>query len=304
MSISLRHLREKYDHGVNIMAYLRETLGVTANTPEIVLQSYDLQAGSYVQGFFTSEDNSPGKIYRREVAEILSRYPAESVMEAGIGEATTLYHTASKFPSTTKLFGFDISWSRVAVARAFLHHQQIANAEVGTGDLFSIPLPESSIDLVYTSHSIEPNGGREKDALRELHRVTRRWLILFEPSSELGSEETKRRIEAHGYCRDLVRHAEELGFVVREHRLVEHPARPDNQTGMIVIEKTAAEGNPSVWACPCCKQPLAHVKSHLYCQECLSIYPLIDAVPCLLPQNRIIATRFTDSAAELLNIVS
>lgn len=293
--ISLRQLREKYAQGVNIMAYLRETLGVHANTPEIVLQSYDLQAGSYVAGFDDSPEDSPGKVYRREVASILSHYPAESVLEAGIGEATTLFYTAKQFPQTTQLFGFDISWSRLAVARTFLHERGINNASLATGDLFSIPLPDSSIDLVYTSHSIEPNGGREEEAIRELYRVTRRWLVLIEPSSELGSEATRQRIDQHGYCRDLVLHAQSLGLSIEDHRLLECSARAENQSALIAIKKSVpiSDVDPR-WACPICRTVLEEVKGHFYCGECLSVYPQLDGIPCLLGRNSVLASRYND----------
>lgn len=292
--ISLRQLREKYAQGVNIMAYLRETLGVQANTPEIVLQSYDLQAGSYVEGFDDYPEDSPGKVYRREVASILSRYPAESVLEAGIGEATTLFYTAQQF-SSAQLFGFDISWSRLAVAREFLQERFVQNVALATGDLFSIPLPDDSVDLVYTSHSIEPNGGREVEAIRELYRVSRRWLVLIEPSSELGGEATRRRIDQHGYCRDLVLHAQSLGLSVAEHRLLECSARAENQSALIVIKKSAPASNVEPrWACPICRTVLEEVKGHFYCGECLSVYPQLDGIPCLLGRNSIMASRYKD----------
>ncbi|CAN5789361.1 hypothetical protein BH09VER1_BH09VER1_18750 [soil metagenome] len=293
-TISLRQLREKYAQGVNIMAYLRETLGVSANTPEIVLQSYDLQAGSYVAGFDDYPEDSPGKVYRREVASILANFPADSVMEAGIGEATTLFYTARQFPSA-RLFGFDISWSRLAVAREFLRERFVRNVALATGDLFSIPLPDSSVDLVYTSHSIEPNGGREVEAIRELYRVARRWLVLIEPSSELGGEASQRRIDQHGYCRDLVLHAQSLGLSIAEHRLLDCSARAENQSALIVIKKSvpSADAEPR-WACPACRTVLEEVKGHLYCGECLSVYPQLDGIPCLLRGNSVIASRYKE----------
>jgi ubiquinone/menaquinone biosynthesis C-methylase UbiE len=34
-------------------------------------------------------------------------------------------------------------------------------ADLVVADLFHIPFADNSVDVVYTSHSLEPNGGRE-----------------------------------------------------------------------------------------------------------------------------------------------
>ena len=44
-----------------------------------------------------------------------------------------------------------------------------------------IGLKSNSVDIIYTNHSLEPNGGREEVILKELLRVTNKYLILFEP---------------------------------------------------------------------------------------------------------------------------
>ena len=105
-------------------------------------------------------------------------------------------------------------------------------ANLFAGDLTEIPIQDSAVEVVYTSHSIEPNRGREKQILAELYRVTRRYLVLLEPSNELGTQETRRHIEEHKYCLDLGRHVRELGFDVIEHRLFEHVRNPVNQTAL------------------------------------------------------------------------
>ena len=61
------------------------------------------------------------------------------------------------------------------------------------GDLLHIPLCSNSIDVVITSHAIEPNGGKETKILKELLRVCKKHLILFEPSYENNSIEGKKK---------------------------------------------------------------------------------------------------------------
>lgn len=64
--------------------------------------------------------------------------------------------------------GFDISYSRIRHGNPHLHNEGINNAILFVGDLFKSALEDNSIDIVYTNHLLEPNGGHEKEALEEL----------------------------------------------------------------------------------------------------------------------------------------
>ena len=46
MTTTARQLKELYEQGRNISAFLRTEMGVAYNTPEIIEISYDLQTGS------------------------------------------------------------------------------------------------------------------------------------------------------------------------------------------------------------------------------------------------------------------
>ena len=50
---------------------------------------------------------------------------------------------------------------------------------------------------------MEPNGGREKEALLELSRIARKYLVLIEPAYEYASEKGKERMDLHGYVKNL-----------------------------------------------------------------------------------------------------
>ena len=167
------------------------------------------------------------------------------------------------------------------------------------GDLFSIPLVESSIDVVYTSHTIEPNAGKEKEALAELVRVARKYVILLEPAYELAGAEAQARMEKHGYIRRLHAAAEELGLHILEYRLFDLCSNPLNPTGLMVIkldkEVTTPHPQTPPIMCPISKTPLIHKKGHAFTKEGLLVYPIIDGVPCLLSENAVIATHYLDN---------
>jgi ubiquinone/menaquinone biosynthesis C-methylase UbiE/uncharacterized protein YbaR (Trm112 family) len=297
-SPTLKELKDLYDRNVNVMQFLRERESSQGNSLESILASYDLQAGSYVQRMNDPNQAAFVKKFTGAIARILDGYAPASVMEAGVGEATTLAHVVAHMrrPPAHAL-GFDVSWSRVAVAREYA-------ATCGTspvlflGDLAQIPLETDAVEVVYTSYSIEPNRGREKQILAELFRVARRYLILIEPSNELGGEETRRHIEEHQYCRDLYRHACELGFQVIEHRRFEHVFKPYNETALMIIAKRpdAAAYTGTFFGCPACKGALVLHQGNYFCAECLLVYPVVAGVPCLLRPHGIVATRYLEKA--------
>lgn len=115
---------------------------------------------------------------------------------------------------TSHALGLDISWSRCTEGQSWLSEKEVA-ARLFVADLFNIPLEDESVDVIFTSHSIEPNGGREEDALRELMRVARRAVVLIEPIYELANADAQSHMRSHGYVRGLKETAERLGAKVK-----------------------------------------------------------------------------------------
>ncbi|HEX6911933.1 MAG TPA: methyltransferase domain-containing protein [Longimicrobium sp.] len=301
--LSVQDIKGTYERGGNVMALFRELEGADHNSLRAIQTSYDLQAGSYIRRL----ERDPAyddlmERYTASVARLLDGLGPASLMEAGVGEATILGKVVTKLarrPET--VLGFDISWSRVAYGRRHARGRGL-RPHLFLGDLSRIPLEDGSVDVVYTSHSIEPNRGREREMITELHRVARRWLVLLEPSNELGSEETRAHIEKHRYCTDLGRHARELGLDVVEHRLFDFCHAAHNQTALLVIRKgggdaAPAEGGPR-YACPHCRGPLTHAKGNYYCPADLTVFPVVDGVPCLLAGHGILASKYLEDFGE------
>lgn len=289
-------LRELYRRNVNIMAKFRELTGSDENSVEAILFSYDLQSGSYTQALEDAGHRERLDRYTSEIASVLAPLAAGSLLEAGVGEATTLCPVVSKLPQEPAVVaGFDISWSRLSFARKNAAAAGLDRARFFTGDLFHAPIREGSFDVVYTAHTIEPNHGRERAALLELGRITREWLVLFEPSYELGNEATRARIEAHGYCRDLPRIAQELGFEIVEHRLLASPMKTENHTALLLLRKPRGTASPdAAHACPLCREALAEIRAQWFCENCGIVFPVLDGIPCLLPANGIVASKFAE----------
>ncbi|RZM83059.1 methyltransferase domain-containing protein [Leptolyngbya iicbica LK] len=294
-----RELKELYLQGQNIMALLRKNATTNGNTEEIIEVSYDLQAGSYVSALSEPSIAEHKQNYGAAIAqEMLTRCHPTSILEAGVGEATTLAEVVKNLPSETKAYGFDLCWSRLAYGKLWLDKNKIADTTLCTGSLFQIPFSTNSIDVVYTSHSIEPNGGFEQPILQELYRVAKKYLILLEPGYELASAAAKARMDSHRYCKNLVKTAENLGYSVIKHELFPLTANPLNPTAITVIQKTPISESEkdveSVLACPKTGATLQQFGEVLFSPEALCVYPIISGIPCLRAENAIVASYYPE----------
>ena len=157
------------------------------------------------------------------------------MLEVGAGEATTLAGVLAELSGVRQAYGFDISWSRINVANEWLREQSQV-AELFVGDLLNIPLADNSIDVIYSSHSLEPNGGREEEAIAECLRVARRSVVLIEPLYELASQEAQTRMRHHGYVRGLRKQQNDCAEVIAW-RLLDYVPTPLNPSGVLVFVK-------------------------------------------------------------------
>jgi SAM-dependent methyltransferase len=290
----LREARESYARGENVMALFRSLGGTERNSAESVLVSYDLQSGSYRKLVDDPEFRSRHDDYTAAMAAVLDELDFGSVLDAGTGEATALMSVLSKLRHGPDVVaGCDLAWSRVAHGRAHARgFPGVKAPELFVGDLFALPVADGAFDLVFTSHALEPNGGREREAIAELARVSRRWLVLFEPSYELGGDDTRRHVETHGYVRGLPAVAGELGLGIVRHELITSVSA-HNRTAALVLRKPDESPARAGWlGCPRCGEPLREVHDQLFCAAEGLVYPVLDGIPCLDPRNAIVASAF------------
>lgn len=287
-------MRAAYARGDNAMAYARELLGASGNSADATLVAYDLQTGNYVaKALRNLEENQR---WGAQLATYLAGGlpPGGSLLEVGVGEATTLTSvTAALSPTPGRLHGLDLSWSRCVEGRAWLERGGV-EAELVVGDLFALPFADDSVDVVYTAHSLEPNGGREREALTELLRVARHRLVLCEPIYELGSPEAQARMRSHGYVRDLAATLASLGAPPSVCRLLPDSPKPLNPSGVIVVDKrppAAAAESMQAWRCPLTHTPLSRREDVFVSDSTGIAYPVLRGIPLLRPEHAVVASR-------------
>ena len=296
----VRELLALYRAGKNITEHLRAVEGAATNSETAILYAYDLQAGSYVRalddpGYAAGKRAAAGRI-----AEVLAPLRIDSMLDAGTGEATTLAELLPRLARPPgRVLAFDLSLSRLLFARRFLDARDLARVELFTAALENIPLADAAVDLVLTVHVCEPNGGREREILTELLRVARRYLVLIEPSYELGSDATRERIDKHGYVRGLPEHLRALGANVVCHERFGADLNPSNQAAVLVVDQGERDGAAAAAALvsPLTGMPLFRADGCLYSRDGFA-FPVIAGIPCLLADNAVLAIHLADLLGE------
>lgn len=300
----LNKIKQLYtEDGINIIDYLKGLDPHERNSVEDIMISYDFQAGSYNRQYFI---NPEMKQRRDEItakmAEIIDSLPCarQSIFEAGVGEATCfgllLGYLKKQFVFSG---GADISWSRIKYAKKFVqevYSESYSGDYLVVGDLFSLPLQDNSIDVLYTCYSLEPNGGHEDELLRECYRVANEYVVLFEPSYEFANEEQRARMKRYGYITHLYQSAKDLGYDVISYDLLGVSIRDEHPLGCMIIHKEPVqEKNREIpLGDPITHTPLRRVKDCYYSEDAQLLYPIVGGIPCLTPQQAIVATKFME----------
>lgn len=302
-------MREAYFQGRNAMEWCREyfhnsKMIAQGNDLFATLVAYDLQAGSYVSA--ARSDRERNRRWCSQLAGLLAGVLAEgdSILEVGVGEATTLAGVLGELGSKKgRAFGFDVSWSRVGEGRKWLRESG-QEADLFVADLLNIPMGDGSVDVVYSSHSLEPNRGREEAAVRECLRVARKAVVLVEPIYELASAEAQARMRHHGYVEGLRATAEHLEAEVLDYRLLDDSPNPLNPSGVLCLKKPGISGSASgtdqaaEWRCPMTGAELNRADDVFYAAEVGMAYPVLKGIPMLRAEHAIVASKLGSAVPE------
>lgn len=240
----IRQARAVYAEGGNVSQYLRENLNHDYNTPQIIELAYDLQAGSYIRNM--SSNMEFARKYACEQAALISPFLSadKRMLDVGTGELTnlsTLLLALEK--SVDKVHALDISWSRLRVGQDFAREHlgaKVSQLDSFVADMEGIPLASKSVDVVTSTHALEPNGKNIKKLLLELCRVCREKLVLFEPSYEMTSDAGRVRMDRLGYIRDIEGEVAAIGGKILDVKPLLN-VDPMNPTACYIVEPPEAD---------------------------------------------------------------
>ena len=295
MQPNISELRQAYGRGENIAQLLANSNSGLGRS-EIIEIAYDIQSGSYTK--YALE--SPGilKRYACEIYDLAKPYLAEYdvILDCGAGELTTLSALSEHLPVQCQLMACDISLSRLNVGRRFaervMRSDLARDLNLFVADMARLPLADSSVDVVFTSHALEPNQGRERELIAEFLRVARRQLLLFEPSWENADELVRARMEQHGYVRDLPQHIDAAGGHLVCVEPLPNSLNPLNPTYCYVVEPVNKDSQPSfadqAFQCPRSGYPLQKQQSYWWNQEGGWAYPEINGIVCLRDKHGVL----------------
>ena len=283
-------------HG-NIAAFLKDLNNQNKNSSKIIEISYELQAGSYIQ--YVNSEHEKVVNYSAEISEILNEniVNTDTILDVGAGELTTLSLVAEQLTiKPERVIAFDLSWSRLFLGLQFMQSRDIPKEtkfSTFVADMKHIPLCSNSIDVVTSSHALEPNGGSLQKILSELFRIVRKKLILFEPSYEYNSLEGKKRMEFHGYIKDLSSEVKMLGGKLIECIPIDNAINPLNPTFCYIIEPPAInfenESSCSLFSVPGTSYPLTREDSFFASEYLGIVFPILRDIPLLKPENAILS---------------
>lgn len=295
--LNIQEAKRVYRQGKNVTQYLRDKFNESENTSEIIEIAYDLQAGSYIENI--TADYHKAEAYANELGGILRQHlqDSDTLLDVGTGELTTLSLVLNNIDiKLSNVMAFDISWSRLTKGMRFYNQNNEktdVSVEIFVADIKEIPLHEKCVDVVISNHALEPNGGNLDLLLKELFRIAKRKLVLFEPAYELNSALGKERMDSLGYVKNIKGEVEKLGGAVKDIIPIQNVANPLNPTACYVIEppiRTCVPPNKPVYCVPGTNFKLTSDGLFLSSEDTGLIFPILDDIPILRSASAILAT--------------
>lgn len=293
----LSEVASGFERGENMAQAVRKQFPSLTEDQTLTLIDlvYDRQAGQYIDLAL----HNPSRIrdWGKQLADCIKPLlppGGGSVLEVGVGEATTLAQVLAELgEDVVGSYGFDISHSRILQGNRWLAELKLEST-LFVADIRNIPLESNSVDVVYSSHSLEPNRGLERALMSECLRVAKFGVVLVEPIYELANQTEQSHMDHHNYIRGLWQIAQELPAHVTAYKRLEI-FDPPNPTGLLALSKfeagvSASANQSGRWQCPATGAPLVDAGTHFMVPSAGLAYPVLAQVPLLAPRHAVVAS--------------
>ena len=187
---------------------LKKKFSFSSRNISVVEKKYDKIAGSYLKNYMNNDNQKYiAKLDSDQVVEIFASYKdyiaetvantyvetnSASILEVGAGELTLLVEVLKRIRDKNKqinqVAALDISLNRLLVGKKLIDNSKVKIDYLAKANAEKIPYKSNSFDFVFTSHCIEQVPHLFKNILDELMRVTRKYVVLVEPSYESGTD--------------------------------------------------------------------------------------------------------------------
>ena len=188
----------------------------------------------------------------RQVGDIAAALAPSSVAEIGCGHGRVLHHIAARLPEA-ECFGYELTKAGVEMAQqlqaldlpqtAYGRHYGITpdnlpsvrRTRFETASAFDLPVEDGRFDLVYTNAALEQMHDGLPQALSEIRRISRKYVLLHEPFADFNDLPSRAFLWSRNYFRlhstDLRRYG--LEPVRYWHNL---PVKPTFAYGLVLFE--------------------------------------------------------------------
>lgn len=279
MSENLKLLKKKK----NIQFFLEKENNISRN--KAIQMSYDIRSGHSIKNF--PKRKNFFSIYIKEVIDLISdNFPkTNTVLDCGAGELVTSNLISKKLKNLKKMYCFDFSFKRILDGKNNLNKSSQKKLSVFCADMFNIPLPDNSIDLVTTYQALEPNGSSEFRLIKELLRVSKNGLFLMEPDYENGSKAQKRRMKKLNYIKNIPGTIKMLGYKCKVIKMKNYSNPLNRCSAFIVFKKNKKRKNHPNFVDPINKNNLKEKNNYLYNQSNGHLYLKFNSIPILIREK-------------------
>ncbi len=271
-----RTLNYKFKKKQNIQQFLKKN---KFTHDQIIKISYDIQSGTYINFYTKLSKKRINQIYYPLVDSINQEFlNCKTFLDFGCGELTSSKYIFKNLSNKIEnYFATDISLNRLILGQKYLK-KDLAKKDFNKIKIFCnsnllLPFKNNSIDLVITSHALEPNNKNKDKIIKELIRVSKYGLVLMEPHYESADNLQKKRMNKFGYIKGLEKVFHKYKCSIKILKKQFHLNNLNKSSIFIIKKKQHLKQNNSYYVDPIDKSELKKINNFLYSKKNFRLYP-------------------------------